>query len=70
MRFMLLTEKQDAVSTLTEQYGLGWMTAEQWQAFHDSLVQHAALANPADVRLAFTDRFLREIYSNGKVKWP
>lgn len=70
MRFMLLTEKQDAVSALTEKGGLGWMTVDQWQALHDSLVEYGALANPIDVNLAFTDRFLKEIYSDGELKWP
>ena len=70
MRFMLLTEKQDAISALTEQGGLGWMTIGKWQAFHDSLVENGALANPIDVNLAFTDQFLKEIYSDGELKWP
>ncbi len=70
MRFMLLTEKEDAISPLTDQKGLGWMTEEQWQAFHDSLLEHQALPNPVDVKSAFTDRFLEQIYRSGKLQWP
>ena len=70
MRFMLLTEIEDATSPLTERNGLGWMTKDQWQVFHDSLVEYGALDRPVDVGLAYTDRFLKDIYSNGKLKWP
>lgn len=70
MRFMMLTEQQNAISNLTEQNGLGWMTVEQWAAFQDSLVEHGALAQPIDVSLAFNDRFLKEIYSGGELQWP
>lgn len=70
MRFMLLTEMADAASPLTEGNGLGWMTAEQWRAFHDSLLEHEALTGPTDVSSAFTDRFIRETYTSGKLNWP
>ena len=70
MRFMLLTEIADAASPLTAQNGLGWMTAEQWQAFHDSLLEHGALTGPTDVSSAFTDRFISETYTSGKLNWP
>ncbi|MDP6421557.1 MAG: ABC transporter substrate-binding protein [SAR202 cluster bacterium] len=58
MRFMLLTELEDAESSLTQSNGLGWMTAEQWQAFHDSLLAYEALAGSVDVTKAFTTKFL------------
>ena len=58
MRFMLDTELADAVSPVTEQYGLGWQTADQWQALHDMLVQYDAIASPIDVNEAFTTEFL------------
>ncbi len=70
MRFMLSAELADAVSAETERSGLGWMTAEQWQAFHDSLVKYEALSAPVDVREAFTNEFMEEIYEDGKVRWP
>ena len=70
MRNMLLMEKEDAVSPLTEQKGLGWMTEVQWQAFHDSLLEHNALANAVDVRSAFTVLFLDQVYDDGNLRWP
>ena len=59
MRFMLQTEIEDAESPLTESNGLGWMTAEQWQAFHDSLMNYEAIAESVDVSQAFTTEFLK-----------
>ena len=70
MRFMLTTEMADAVSPLTEANGLGWMTAEQWEAFHDSLLNYDALSAPQDVGTAFNDSFLKEIYRDGELEWP
>ena len=70
MRFMLLTEMADAASPLTEQNGLGWMTTEQWRAFHDSLLENGALTGPTDVSSVFTDRFIEETYTSGKLNWP
>ena len=70
MRFMLLTEREDAASLLTSGNGLGWMTVEQWQALHDSLMAYEALENPVDVRQAFTTRFLEQIYDGGNLIWP
>lgn len=70
MRFMLAAELADAASDGTESKGLGWMTAEQWRAFHDSLVKYGALAEPIEVESAFTTRFLEEIYEGAWISWP
>jgi hypothetical protein len=67
---MLLTEIENAASPLTDSNGLGWMTAQQWKEFQDSLLQYGALEGSTDVNLAFTDRFLEGIYDNGKLEWP
>ena len=58
MRFMLETELADAHSALTDAHGIGWQTEEQWQALADSLLAYGALAGPAEVEEAFTNRFL------------
>ncbi len=58
MRFMLSAELEDAASETTETSGMGWMTAQQWQAFHDSLLRYDALPSQQDVESAFTNRFL------------
>ena len=70
MRFMLDAEFADAVSSLTDANGLGWMTEDRWQEFHDSLLRYGALPSSQDVSSAFTDEFLDDIYENGKVSWP
>ncbi|GAP11556.1 ABC-type nitrate/sulfonate/bicarbonate transport system, periplasmic component [Bellilinea caldifistulae] len=58
MRYMLETELGDAKSPLTEQYGYGWQTQEQWSALADLLVQQGIL--PAvEVEKAFTTDLLK-----------
>ncbi len=58
MLFMLETEINDAHTALTDQYGLGWQTTDQWQALQDTLMQYDAISGPVDVNLAFTNQFL------------
>ena len=60
-RYMLESELRDAYSPVTDEHGLGWQTAEQWQALHDSLLKYEALAKPVDVSEAFTNEFLEKI---------
>ena len=60
MRYMLETELVDALSSVTQTNGLGWQTEEQWQALHDYLVQYDAIADPIDIKEAFTNQFLPE----------
>ena len=60
MRYMLDTELADAQSPITDEFGLGWQTTEQWQALHDMLVQYEAIAEPVDVTAAFSTQFLKE----------
>lgn len=50
MRYMLETELQDAQS----ERGLGWQSAEQWQALANMLIQYQALPPDTDVKAAFT----------------
>jgi ABC-type nitrate/sulfonate/bicarbonate transport system substrate-binding protein len=69
-RFMLDTELRDAVSPLTEEHGLGWMTAEQWQALYEQLLEFEALPRPFDFRTAYTDRFLKAVYTGNQLSWP
>ena len=71
-RFMLDTELADAVSPLTYEHGLGWMTGEQWEAFYEQLIEFApeALPKPFDYRAAYTDRFLQAVYDGNKLRWP
>jgi ABC-type nitrate/sulfonate/bicarbonate transport system substrate-binding protein len=70
MRFMLQAEQADAVSEVTREHGLGWMTRQQWQEFHDLLVRYQALARELDVEQAFTAQFLEAAYEDGRLVWP
>ena len=69
-RFMLDAELDDAVSPLTQQHGLGWMTDSQWEALYAHLLEFQALPAPFDFRTAYTDQFLQAVYSNGRLQWP
>ncbi|MBK8986822.1 MAG: ABC transporter substrate-binding protein [Chloroflexi bacterium] len=57
MRFMLDTELADAHSAITDKFGLGWQTAEQWQALADMLLEFEALT-AVSVQNAFTTDIL------------
>lgn len=52
--FMLQTELEEATTEQTEANGIGWQTAEQWQALHDLLLRYGALATSVDVSGVFT----------------
>jgi ABC-type nitrate/sulfonate/bicarbonate transport system substrate-binding protein len=69
-RFMLRSEIDDAVGPVTESYGAGWMTDQQWEALYQHLIQYDALAKPFDYKTAFTDQFLEAAYDDGKLIWP
>ena len=57
MRYMLDTELADAEGPATAEHGIGWQTAEQWQALADMLAQYD-IPVPDDVRAAFTTQVL------------
>lgn len=59
MRFMLGTELRDAHGPATVTEGIGWQTAEQWQALMDSLLTYDAISGPVDVEQVFTTRYLK-----------
>lgn len=60
MRFMLESELADAYGPATEEHGLGWQTAEQWQALADMLAE-AGLPIPEDVGTVFTTEILEAL---------
>ncbi len=57
MAFMLQSELIDAHSESTDQNGLGWQTAEQWQALAEMLIEYDAMPE-TDVMQAFTTDYL------------
>ena len=71
MRFMMDTELAAAQSDLTDENGIGWMTAEQWRALHDYLVEFGGIAALLDdVSVTFDDGFLQRAYQDGELVWP
>jgi ABC-type nitrate/sulfonate/bicarbonate transport system substrate-binding protein len=69
-RFMLDTEIQDAISPLTGENGLGWMTDVQWKALYDHLIEFNALPQTFDYQTAYTDEFLKQVYEGDELIWP
>ena len=67
---MLKVELDMADGPTARQYGIGWSTAERWQAFHDSLLAHGGLSRSVDVNTVFTNRILSAVYKNGQLAWP
>ncbi len=69
-RQMLLTELAEARVPVASEGGIGWMTPEQWQTLHDSLVRFGGLSQPIDPARAYTRQVLESIYENGRLRWP
>lgn len=69
-RFMLDAEIREALTDATRANGLGWMTAEQWREQQRALLDVGALEKAVEIERVMTDRFLREVYRDGKVVWP
>lgn len=68
--FMLNTEFDRALTDSTREKGLGWQTQEQWQTFHDTLLEFGAIEKSVDVSTVFVDEYLQLIYEDGQVIWP
>ena len=60
MKFMLESELADAHSELTDEYGMGWQSAEQWEALADFLVEYDAMP-VTDADAAFTTSILEAV---------
>ena len=58
MLFMLQSELKDLNTDVTDQNGIGWQTAEQWQALMDILVEYDSMT-PINVNNVFTNELLR-----------
>ena len=68
--FMLNTEFDRALTEVTRENGIGWQTADQWQTFHDTLLEFGAIEKSVDITTVFTDEYLKSIYEGGVVVWP
>lgn len=68
--YMLKVELEMADGPASQQGGVGWSTPAQWQAFHDSLLQHGGIKQAAPIDTVFTNRILQSVYKDGKLVWP
>jgi ABC-type nitrate/sulfonate/bicarbonate transport system substrate-binding protein len=68
--FMLKVELDMADGPSAQQGGIGWSTSAQWQAFHDSLLQHGGIKQSIPIETVFTNRILQSVYKDAKLVWP
>ena len=62
-KFMLTTELARARTPLTNTYGYGWQTREQWTALAKALTEFQIVTKDVDVSKVYTSQFLERIYS-------
>ncbi|MGE3271679.1 MAG: ABC transporter substrate-binding protein [Chloroflexota bacterium] len=68
---MLKVELDMADGPASKEHGVGWSTTEQWQAFHDSLLENGGLKQAVPVDTVFTNRLLESVYNkDGRLVWP
>jgi len=58
MRYMLDTELLALHSPVTDAHGIGWQTAEQWQALLESMLTYGAIQQPFEIDGAFRNELL------------
>ncbi|MDQ2912446.1 MAG: ABC transporter substrate-binding protein [Chloroflexota bacterium] len=68
-RYMLDTEIDAAQNELTRTSGIGAMDRSRYVALRDFLLQYSALAKSVDVDAVFTDRFVKDLYKEGRLIW-
>ncbi len=68
-RYMLDTEIDAAQNDLTRANGIGAMDRSRYMALRDFLLQYGGLAKSVDVDAIFTDRFVKDLYKDGRLVW-
>jgi ABC-type nitrate/sulfonate/bicarbonate transport system substrate-binding protein len=68
--YMLKVELEMADGPAARQGGIGWSTTDQWQAFHDSLLEHGAIKHAVGIDTVFTNRILQSVYKDARLVWP
>ena len=68
-RYMLDTEIDAAQNDLTRGNGIGAMDRSRYVALRDFLLQYGGLSKSVDVDAVFTDRFVKELYKDGRLVW-
>jgi len=68
-RYMLDTEIDAAQNDLTRANGIGAMERSRYVALRDFLLQYGGLAKSVDIDAVFTDRFVKDLYKDGRLVW-
>ncbi len=68
-RYMLDTEIDAAQNDLTRANGIGAMERARYVALRDFLLQYGGLTKSVDVDAVFTDRFVKDLYKDGRLAW-
>ncbi|MEK6207194.1 MAG: ABC transporter substrate-binding protein [Chloroflexota bacterium] len=68
-RYMLDTEIDAAQNDLTRTNGIGAMSRDSYVALRDFLLQYGGIAKTVDVDAVFTDRFIKDLYKDGRLVW-
>src|SRR5437762_1558101 len=68
-RYMLDTEIDAAQNDLTHANGIGAMDRSRYVGLRDFLLQYGGLAKSVDVDAVFTDRFIKDLYNEGRLVW-
>ena len=68
-RYMLDTEIDAAQNDLTRANGIGAMDRARYVALRDFLLQYGGLTKSVDVDAVFTDRFVKDLYKDGRLVW-
>lgn len=62
--YMLTTELARASTPLTDTYGYGWQTPEQWTALIDALKEFGIISNDVDASEVFNSKLLENIHED------
>jgi ABC-type nitrate/sulfonate/bicarbonate transport system substrate-binding protein len=68
-RYMMDTEIEAAQNDLTHLSGIGAMDRARYMGLRDFLLQYGAIPKTVDVDAVFTDRFVKDLYKDGRLVW-
>jgi len=68
-RYMMDTEIDAAQNDLTRTNGIGAMDRARYVGLRDFLLQYGGITRTVDVDAVFTDRFVKDLYKDGRLVW-
>jgi hypothetical protein len=63
------TEIDAAQNDLTRANGIGAMDRAHYVGLRDFLLQYGGIPKTVDVDAVFTDRFVKDLYKDGRLVW-